>query len=499
MKLFIFLLLTINCFCQTPVIEWQKSYGGTNYDNARSVAQTSDGGYIVVGNTSSNDGNVTQSFGNGDILIIKINSLGIVEWQKTYGGFNTEFINSIQQTNDDGFILSGFSKSNNGAYSTNHGNNDYLILKLNSNGDIDWQKNYGGTGEDLALDAIQTNDGGYAVIGQTASNNGNLVANHGLVDYWVLKLFPDGNIEWQNTYGGSGNDTGEKIQQTNDGGYILIGFSNSTNGDIISHIGASDMWILKINSGGIIEWEKSIGTVLNDYGYGIVQTNDLGYVLSGTTNSSSNNNVMVTKLNSSGNVEWQNTYGGNGDDFNYSIQTDSDGGYIFIGYSESTNNNFSNNHGNYDIWLTKINGSGDFLWQKLLGGTNYDFAFCVKKTTDNGYIVAGDTGSTNGDVQQNFGLSDFWLIKLSPEQLSNSIFQQENLFIYPNPTTNLINLKFPHGITIDKIVITELTGKIILTLTENITQINTENLSNGVYFVQAFSEEKKYQSKFIKQ
>ena len=280
---------------------------------------------------------------------------------------------------------------------------------------------------------------------------------------------------------------------------LVIGFSNSTNGDIISHIGANDMWILKINSGGIIEWEKSIGTVSNEYGYGIVQTNDLGYILSGTTNSSSNNNVMITKLNSSGNVEWQNTYGGNGDDFNYSIQTDSDGGYIFIGYSESTNNNFSNNHGNYDIWLTKINESGDFLWQKLLGGTNSDFAFCVKKTTDNGYIIAGDTGSTNGDVLQNFGFSDFWLIKLSPEQLSNSIFQQENLFIYPNPTTNLINLKFPHGIAIDKIIITELTGKIILTLTENTTQINTENLSNGVYFVQAFSEEKKYQSKFIKQ
>ena len=149
--------------------------------------------------------------------------------------------------------------------------------------------------------------------------------------------------------------------------------------------------------------------------------------------------------------------------------------------------------------ITKINESGDFLWQKLLGGTNSDFAFCVKKTTDNGYIIAGDTGSTNGDVLQNFGFSDFWLIKLSPEQLSNSIFQQENLFIYPNPTTNLINLKFPHGIAIDKIIITELTGKIILTLTENTTQINTENLSNGVYFVQAFSEEKKYQSKFIKQ
>ncbi len=499
MKQMIILLFAINCFAQAPYIEWQKSFGGSNYDYARYVVQTSDGGYVVVGNTSSNDGNVTQSFGNGDFLIIKTNSSGIMEWQKTYGGFNSEFINSIQQTSDQGFILSGYSKSNNGAYSTNHGNNDFLILKLNSIGDIVWQKNYGGTGDDLALDAIQTNDGGYAVIGQTSSNNGNLTGNHGFSDYWVLKLSSSGNIEWQNNYGGSGGDVGEKIQQTNDGGYILIGFSISSDGDSMSHIGANDIWILKINPSGVIEWEKSVGSASNDYGYGIIQTNDFGYILSGTTNLSSNSNAIIAKLSPSGTIEWQNTYGGNGIDTNYSIQIDADGGYIFIGYSDSTNNNFSNNHGNYDIWLTKIDHSGNFLWQKLLGGTNSDFAYCVKKTSDNGYIIAGDTNSTNGDVLQNFGFSDFWLVKLSPEQLSNSTFQQENLIIYPNPATNLINLQTPSNITFDTITVSDLTGKIILKQSENTTQTSIENLSAGVYFLQAFSGDIKYQSKFIKQ
>jgi hypothetical protein len=169
-------------------IEWQKCLGGTNWDVAYTIQQTSDGRFIVAGYTESNDGDVSGNHGNSDYWVVKLDSSGDILWQKCLGGTSWDFANSIQQTSDGGFIVAGYTESNDGDVSGNHGGSDAWVVKLNSSGDIEWQKCLGGTGDEYVNSIKQTSDGGFIVAGCTKSNDGDVLGNHGNDDSWVVKL-----------------------------------------------------------------------------------------------------------------------------------------------------------------------------------------------------------------------------------------------------------------------------------------------------------------------
>jgi hypothetical protein len=343
-----FLVITNYLFAQAPAIEWQNTIGGSNFDYLRSLQQTTDGGYILGGFSSSGiSGDKTELLsGSYDYWVVKLNSSGTIEWQNTIGGGAGDYLATIQQTTDGGYIIGGYSYSGISVDKTEGsvGLGDYWVVKLNSSGTIEWQNTIGGSHDDQLRSIRQTTDGGYILGGySTSGNSGDKTeASLGVDDYWVVKLNSIGAIEWQNTIGGSGDDFLFPIQETTDGGYILGGYSNSgISGDKTEAFlgGISDYW--------------------------------------------------VVKLNSSGTIEWQNTIGGSSDDLLFSIQQTTDGGYILGGYSGSgiSGDKTEASLGDYDYWVVKLNGSGAIEWQNTIGGNNNDFLISIEQTTDGGYIM----------------------------------------------------------------------------------------------------------------
>ncbi len=243
-------------------LDWAKTFGGSYYDEVYSIQQTNDGGYILAGNTSS--------FGAGsrDVLVLKLlNSQGNVDWAKTIGWSGWDVARSIRQTSDGGYIVAGWTNS------FGAGGYDVLVLKLSSQGNLDWAKTFGGSSSELGYSVQQTNDGGYILAGYTNS------FGVGDYDFLVFKLNSQGNLDWAKTFGGSGTDLGFSVQQTNDGGYILAGYTNSFGA------GVYNVLVLKLSSQGNLDWAKTFGGSSSELGYSVQQTNDGGYIVVGRSSS----------------------------------------------------------------------------------------------------------------------------------------------------------------------------------------------------------------------
>lgn len=343
-------------------IQWQKIIGGDDDDIIHSIQQTTDGGFVIVG--ESNSDGLPASYGDFDYWVVKLDSNGNVLWQNKYGGTGQDRAYSIQQTTDGGYIVAGQSASTNGDVTGNHGNfkSDFWIVKLNSLGTIQWQKSLGGTFQDEAYSIEQTTDGGYIVAGLTYSKNGDVIGAHdGLIDYWIVKLDSIGNLVWQKPLGGDGEDEAYSIQQTTDGGYIVAGHTNSINGDIVgnSTTQRNNYWIVKLDNLGNIQWQKCPIYTGTDIAHSVIQTSDGGYVVVGESYFDYPNcNIFTLKLNSIGNIEWTKTIGNpsgftgtTDNERGFSIQQTNDSGYIIAGFSSA-----SPGLGN-DYYITKLNPS----------------------------------------------------------------------------------------------------------------------------------------------
>lgn len=421
--------------------EWQKVLGGTRVDVAQSIQPTADGGYILAGNTNSQDGDITgyhsgpfgcyqSCFGQvcdffADGLVVKLNSTGAIQWQKALGGSGAENLFSIQPTADGGYIASGYTFSNDGDVSGFHGGNepDAWVVKLNSTGAIQWQKVLGGsTGCDFANVILSTPDGGYIIAGHTDSHDGDVTTTAGERDVWIVKLTSTGAIQWQKAIGGADNDYVYSFHSTPDGGYIAAGYTYSNNGDVSGNHGDADAWIVKLSSSGAIEWQKTLGGNREEIARSILPTTDGGYIVAGSTKSNNGDvsgnhgeaDAWIVKLNRSGTIQWQKALGGSSEEIARSIQPTTDGGYIFAGSAKSINGDVSTNHGNSDAWIVKLSNSGAIQWQKSIGGTGNDFVNSIQFTADGSYIAAGQATSKNGDLIGNHGATDAWVIKLKP-------------------------------------------------------------------------------------
>src|SRR5579883_1509082 len=281
----------INAQQTAPSIQWEKALGGSDYDVAYDIQQTSDGGFIIAGTSNSNNGDVTGNHDSSDYWIVRLDASGIIQWEKSYGGSGDEIAQSIIQTNDGGYIVAGWSDSKDGDVHGNHGGYDYWVVKLDNSGGIQWDSSYGGSGFDFAYSIVETNDGGYVIGGISNSQNGEVTGNHGGYDYWIVKIDSNGAMKWEKSYGGSGDDgyisdeiIGNNLQKTNDGGFVLAGSSNSNDGDVTGHHGNvtyPDYWIVKIDGTGTMQWERSLGGSNVDAAKSITQTSDGGYIIAG--------------------------------------------------------------------------------------------------------------------------------------------------------------------------------------------------------------------------
>jgi len=367
---------------QPPATQWNKTYGGTGTDFAYSVVQTGDGGYALAGET--------RSYGAGfaDFWLVKTDSSGNMQWNKTYGGTGTDVAYSVVQTGDGGYALAGQTDSYGG------GGMNFWLVKTDSSGNMQWNKTYVGTGLDEAYSMVQTGDGGYALAGDTTSYG------PGDRDFWLVKTDSSGNIQWNKTYGGASSDLASSVVQTGDGGYALAGYT-----DFYTIPGLADFWLVKTDSSGNMQWNKTYGGAGSDVAQSVVQTGDGGYALAGYTRSygAGSYNFWLVKTDSSGNIQWNKTYVGAAFDVASSVVQTGDGGYALAGQTDSYGAGIS------DFRLVKTDSSGNMQWNKTYGGAGTDVASSMVQTGDGGYALAGGTDSYGA------GSYDFWLIKLAPE------------------------------------------------------------------------------------
>lgn len=493
-----------------PVIEWQKSFGGSGTDYAYSVRQTSDGGYIVAGDSESVDGDVTGNQGFSDGLIVKLNASGTVEWKKTIGSSTYDFVNSILQDANGDYVTVGYS------YST-EGGRDYWVVKLDPSGNIIWEKLFGGSSVDTGNSISLSSDGGYIIAGYTNSNDGDVTGNHGVSDFWIVKLDTSGDLVWQKTFGGSDSDVAFSVKATTDGGCIAAGYAMSNDGDVTGHHGTYpggtpfDYWVVKVDASGNLQWQKALGGSGQDIATSVQQTSEGGYVVTGyswsgndgdLTFNNGNSDYWVVKLNPTGNIEWQKSLGGALEDHAYSVWQTTDGEYIVAGETYSPDSgDVTGNHGSLDAWIVKLDTSGNLIWQKTYGGTNADSVNSIQQTTDGGFVFAAISDSLDGDAtgSGNHGGYDYWVVKLSPEEpLAVQDLESVNIQVYPNPVINTLNIQSKEKI--QEVEIYGLDGKMLKSIHINSSkaEIDMSTFPSGTYIIQTKNQEKTKSIKVIK-
>jgi hypothetical protein len=498
------------CVSQLPAaIQWAKCYGGSNSENAFAVKPTHDGGYILAGTTNSIDTGDVYGFHGGmsDYWVVKTDSAGTLKWQKCLGGTSQDVARDILVTSDGGYVVAGWTQSNDGDVSGNFGSWDYWIIKLDSAGNIQWQKCHGGTGQDQAYSIQQTSDGGYIMTGYANSTDGEVSGGHGVMDYWVLKLDAAGNFQWQKPLGGCCDDRGHSVFQCFDKGYIVAGQTNSNDFDVTGNHGSFDCWIVKLDTVGIIQWEHCFGSSGSEIAWSIIQAKDSGYVFVGEANGFNDGDVSgnhggdfwLVKLDTAGQLQWQKCLGGSSADKAYCVRQTHDGGYVMAGNSTSNDYDVSSNHGNGDFWIVKTDSAGNLQWQECLGGTRGEIANSIEETSDGGFIVAGGAASYDGDVIGNHGVNqnDFWLVKLAPPvPLSVSENERASFTLAPNPSNEKLFITSSQPIFQLKIFNT--LGVLQSAIRNPQSEIDILSLASGIYFIQVLTERGSVVRKFVK-
>ncbi|MGB3075499.1 MAG: T9SS type A sorting domain-containing protein [Chitinophagales bacterium] len=345
----------------------------------------------------------------------------VVSWQQSFGGSSDDFGNDIQLTSDGGLIVGGSTNSTNGDLKKlNHGqSSDFWIMKLGVNHKVKWSKTYGGSDNENLFSIQQTMDGGYIAVGSSESIDGDVTEHEGTgvyPDLWMVKLDANGVIEWQKSIGEQYADVANSVQQTVDGGYIVAGF---TNGNSVS---VGQYWVIKLDASGNILWDETYGGTNTDVATSVLQTQNGEYIVGGYSYSDNgdvtghhgsgpSSDCWLVKLDASGNLIWEKSLGGSSNDVANAIRQTNDGAFIFAGYTFSTQGDVTGNHGGADYWLVKVSDAGELLWQHCYGGSNNDFANDIELTEAGGYLITGTSLSNNGDVTIHYGAEDFWLIE----------------------------------------------------------------------------------------
>ncbi|MDF2448447.1 MAG: hypothetical protein K0R26_951 [Bacteroidota bacterium] len=464
--LFLF-IFTLSLICNSQPY-FQKTYNMPLDQEGQDVLPTPDGGYMVVGYTN------TSILYDCDLMIFKTDAAGNQLWTKTYGGNKPDFPYHMLATNDGNYFLVGYSQSYGG------GDLDILLQKFDPNGNQIWLKTYGGWGNDFARDVIATNDGNYIIIGSsnsqsTTGQNANLI-----------KIDPAGNVIWNKTYGGPANDHGCNIKQCSDGGYIMLGQTFSYG------VGNGDAWLVKLDANGDTTWTKTFGGAQNDEGISLTVNNDdsFTFIIRDSSNVGQDIDTRIIKTSPTGNIIWDKTYGGNKKDTPKMIQKTSDGGYVVAAISRSFG------WINPDMWILKLNSSGDTTWTRHYGGSNNEHCYTVRELSDGSYIAVGKTTSYGPTMDPILlKINSNGKVTVGVEELAHN----SSVLLYPNPNSGHINIDLT-SFKAKRITVTNILGEEVFRKDiDNETQlaITLDNSTEGVYFLKSESETQSVINKFI--
>lgn len=496
-----FTFISILLHPQVPQASWHKCYGGIINDRAGGICVTSDGAYAIAGTSNSQDGDMTgPTHGAKDSWILKVTTAGTLTWQKNIGGSSDDYTNFIKQTADGGFIVGGQTYSPDGNFmnANYHGLFDAWAAKLNSSGAIQWIKCYGGSGGEVFNDVECTSDGGYIFVGYSGSNNGDLTNNYGALDVWAVKTNSAGVKQWQKNFGGSTNDLATCIKKTANNSYLIGGWASDNWGS--TFYGNYDGFLLKIDNAGNVGWTKMYGGSGNDEFTTLTSSSDGSLLVCGNSDSSDgdlagqnsygNLDFWALKIDTLGNIKWQRTYGGNNNDLGCRI-VEATNGYFICGYTNSVDQDASDNHGANDVWLANLDTSRNISGSLCFGGTNMDGVSDCVAALDGGYLLVGTAGSTDGNVPDNHSQdNDLLIIKTNAVVgLKENAKHSDQIIIFPVPAKEYLNInirenrKFKHG----KYQIVDMTSRVILDGviyfgTETL-QIRTDQLLPGAYSI----------------
>jgi len=419
----------------TISLDFARVYGGSEDDTFHDVTATSDGGFIALGYSQSIDGDIIDNISQVNMYwLVKTDSEGNIQWSKTYGGTDDDRGEQIIQTSDGGYAMIGYSRSSDGDVSINEGFQDHWVVKLDAQGEIQWEKSYGFPGSDQAFSIIQTSDGGYFTSGfldVTASNgegddliefeNDDTRATlHGVGEFWGHKLDANGNKEWRRYFGGTNNDRAYASVQADDGGILMIGASESNDFDISDPNGSYDFWAVRIDASGNLVWERSFGGSEIDIAFDVTKTPDGNYVIAGDTRSNDgdvtefngNADVWVIKINDQGTLLWEKTLGGTNFDSARAVIATTNG-IAITGSSRSNDIDVTANGGQNDIWIALLDTNGNLQGQRAIGGDGIDFGLGITANNQGAIVIAGETQSNTGELVSSNGSLDAVLIKIN--------------------------------------------------------------------------------------
>jgi hypothetical protein len=525
---------------QNPLVKvWDYRFGGDDYEELFSLKQTADGGFLIGGYSYSNiSGDKSEdSRGSNDYWIVKADSLGHKQWDKRFGGFFSDVFSCLSLTADGGYILGGRSNSDSsGDKSQNNWDNtlatfDYWVIKLDSSGNKQWDKRFGGDENEGLKYLEQTADHGYILGGFSNSGiSGDKTQNQwdttGIPwdanDYWIVKIDSIGNKEWDKRYGGTYEDVLYSVHQIPDLGYILGGYSESdSSGDKTQNSwGNNDYWIVRIDEFGNKLWDKRFGGTDRDELYDIQLTPDGGFILGGETASDSSgdktehlwgigaNDFWLVRIDSAGTKEWEKRIGGIGHESKFgNLLIEHDNSYLISGssYSNIGGDKSENNLGQCQSWIIKVDSTGNKIWDKTVRSLGSDDFHCQLVKTDIGcYTIANATTSGIGGYKTQPAWNnsfDYWIVKFCDSTIINNTneLSSSNLFLFPNPAGE--NLFLNSSVNIVSMKIFDFLGKELFTgsFFQNSFELDIRFLSGGIYFLQVQTEKGSVVMKFIKE
>ncbi len=501
----LFLLTATAVFAQVakePPLVWQKTFGGTSVDRIAGHRLTPEGGYLILGTTSSSDGDVVLNKGGKDIWLIKLDAKRNIINQLSIGGTGTDSATFIQTTSDGGCIIAGVSNSTDGDLKDVTGTGNSIIVKLSSSNTIEWVRKFGA---EKIITVEETSDKQFIAIGDFPPLTVPPVDVG--TDIGVIKLTATGNTLWEKKFGGSDDDRATDIHTTKDGGYIFSGYTLSRSGSIDtlqkSATSFYDGWVVKLDEAGSIQWQKIIGGGGYDDVQSAKQTFEGGYISIGTKDSSSVGSFFhLVKMDSVGNISFEKLYGGVGGNVGFGINQQPDSGYMFVGLSNSTDISIKGNHGNEDILLFRVDTVGKKYWHKWLGGSAVDIpSHIIEREKIGGYIISGMTNSNDSNVTNNHGSVDLWLARIGGPGGTGVVgFEHEGITInlYPNPTQDFVHIDLPMSLTAHEMRIYNSLGETVLK-SRFTTEVDVKQLGCGVYYLTLFDGDTIIaQEKFVK-
>lgn len=495
----------------TGALEWQRACGGSSWEEGTGIAQCPDGGYIVSGITSSTNGDATGYHGSIDLWVLKLSADGDLLWQRVLGGTGGEYVvfldadvpwsSFLAPTSSGGCVVGCTSSSEDGDVLGNHGLTDIWVAQVSADGELEWQRCLGGSADD-SFHCVKVDEAdNVMVVGGVRSEDGDVEGHHGNSDLFIAKLSSAGELLWANTLGGSGEEHDYDLILTGDGGCIAAGNTTSPDGDVSGFHGNADVWVVKLDAAGELEWQRACG---GSYGQSFAKVRtapDGGYYMATMTAAndgdvsgyhgppeSSLYDIWVVRLSTDGELLWQRCLGGTSDDHLRSVIPMPNGGCTILGTAFSTDGDVEGCPGPLDGWVVRLDNEGAVAWQDCLGSTFSDNHLGLFLTTDGGYVHWAMVTEGDGDVDpaQFHGFADTWVVKLLVDDHTALVDAPASHFsVAPVPATHSVRITVEPALGADGFVITDAMGRAVRSgpLTNGSLVLDVHAWPRGLYTV----------------